>query len=728
MSDLQRTVKQGKTTGKADAIPAPVVSSQLLQVIIALNLVRTNLGMYPSGHVQIMESLDAAYAIIQAELNKKSEWIVGFPGDTVTFGENAPEREKQNNTFKDFARILSRLRIVFFRLRRGLKKDELLEFCRILSAKPADIWTMGKIDSVILGAGIKAIEVAVVDADNFRIWKHRETGENRELPKNDARIRRKLPTLSKQALEGTAVGAEPADGQRMRRSDAVRFRNSGHGDLPSDIVGYEKLFHQYQSQGERRQKTDAKVDETLAGINSRIPDLQPQLKLQPRETIQSQLSIDPDEPLSAEDLTRYPVDLLSEIQHQTNRLGEKLSPSLANLVKRMNGLDEGATHDLGGELSAGDIETLLRREQYEHYVPEEYDSLLTKAAGNASCNDAGADQRLPLKETLKPPTDAEADFQICQLCLVLMDEFGEADYLACSRKLERSLPDLLRAGRFQWLTLLFESLRRQQADSLLRSLTETVARHVALFVHDDKGEQAALKAFIVAGGAAQNLPWLFDLLLDVRTVINETLAEIIRGFGREATEEALRWIPGRDPQSIERLLTIIRDVGEKVDAASLKELLPIEDLNIRREVIKTLVWFDDPATVELLRESLQSRVRDIVLEAVELSCRYRITEMLADLTARIRTVVMREEDAILNEWIVCKVIETGHPAVVPLLEKIASARLTISPKHLARLKKMIYRDLHYLPEEKIGKLLKIGSKSGDREIRMMCAAAVKGKG
>jgi hypothetical protein len=407
----------------------------------------------------------------------------------------------------------------------------------------------------------------------------------------------------------------------------------------------------------------------------------------------------------------------------------------------MTGLGETAPSDQGKELSAGDMETLLKREQYEDYVPEEYDRLLKKAAQNASPDSAGGDPRFPLQELLKTLADAHLDFRICQVCPFLMDEaMDEADYLAFSRKLERSLPDLLRAGRFQWLTSLLETLRRhvrekpsdplrQQASSLLRSLAnkEIVAKHVTPFIRDGKGDQTALKAFLLAGGA-QNLSWLFDLLLTPGTAINETLVGILRGFGREATEEALRRIPGRDSQAIARLLTLIRDVGEKVDAASLKELLPSEDWKITREVIRTLVQFDDPAAGELLRESLRSRERDRVLEAVGLSCRYRIAEMLADLTSLIRIVAMREEDAILNEWIVSEVMKTGHPAVLPLVEKIASARLTISPKHLAQLKKTLYRNLHRLPKEKIGKLLTLGSKSGDREIRTICAAAIKGKG
>ena len=149
-------------------------SAQRLQVITALNLVRMNLGMYPPGHSRITESIDHAFDMIQKILRGKTELPIGFAEDTLMFGETALDKEKKNIAFRDYARCLNNLRIVSFTLHRGLKKDDLKEFNRILSAQPADIWALGKIESVFTRAGITGIKVKVIDADHFRMGEKKE--------------------------------------------------------------------------------------------------------------------------------------------------------------------------------------------------------------------------------------------------------------------------------------------------------------------------------------------------------------------------------------------------------------------------------------------------------------------------------------------------------------------------------------------------------------------------
>ena len=125
------------------------------------------------------------------------------------------------------------------------------------------------------------------------------------------------------------------------------------------------------------------------------------------------------------------------------------------------------------------------------------------------------------------------------------EEIAEEDYLACSGKLARSLPELLKAGQFLFLTTVMETLRRhareksienirQKALSLLRSLSEkeTIARHVAPFILKGTGEPAVLTPFLISSGM-QNLSWLFDLYLDPKAPLSATITEIMKGFGKK---------------------------------------------------------------------------------------------------------------------------------------------------------------------------------------------------
>jgi hypothetical protein len=386
------------------------------------------------------------------------------------------------------------------------------------------------------------------------------------------------------------------------------------------------------------------------------------------------------------------------------------------------------------DFSSKDMETLLRREEYEHYVPEDYSRLLKKAADDSSSAEEPDESQFPLQEHLKTLTYEHIDFQICQVIHSLMDEeIVEEDYFACSRKLATAIPELLKAGQFLFLTSVMETLRRharekpienirQKALSLLRSLSEkeTIARHVAPLILKGTAEPAVLTPFLISGGM-EHLSWLFDLYLDPKTPLSATITEIMKGFGRNATEEALKRLPDQDSQTIIRLLLLIREMDDRSVASFLRNLFHHADWTVRREVIKTLMQFDDPAVIGLLRESLKAGNQDEVLEAVGLSCRYRVANLLEDLTSMLRTVVIREEDAVLNEWIVGELVKTGNPSVIPHLERIAAVWFTFSPRTLSRTKVALYRNLRHFPKDRVLKLLQKGNRSRNEEIRTICA-------
>ena len=223
------------------AIPSAAASAQLLQVISALNLVRMNLGMYPPGHLRITESVDHTFDMVQKILGTNKEWLVGLAGDTLTFGETAPEKEKKNAAFREYARCLNALRIVSFTLHRGLKKEELLEFNRILSAKPADIWAMGKIESVFARAGIKNIAVKVIDADHFRVEEKKEILQPKieRKVKNDQFweeffVRLKLESSMRDGVTTDQVKIDPVE--------AIRLINKQREHWPSAVSVMKRWF------------------------------------------------------------------------------------------------------------------------------------------------------------------------------------------------------------------------------------------------------------------------------------------------------------------------------------------------------------------------------------------------------------------------------------------------------------------------------------------------------
>lgn len=730
---------------KANLNPSSVGSMQLLHIITALNLIRMNLGMYPIGHSRITECVDYAFDMIQKILKGKGELFIGFPGDTIMFGETAPDKEKNNTVFRDFAHCLNNLRIVSFTLCRNLNKKDLLEFNRILTAKSADIWAMGKIESVFSRSGITGIKVKVIDADHFRLEEKKESIPTKadEKAKADLFWQEFFAHQKSDELKRSQGGGIPKDQGKKDPVEAIRLINQQRENWSSAVVSYEKILDEYFSEIPKGKSISAEKYAALTGVNSLVGDLNPGLKKQLIDVVERQFSLHPDSALIEDNLKCFPDDIFIEIIRKTNEKGAQISPTLVNLLKKMAGIEEAAVpaDELKEkDFSSKEMETLFKRENYEDYVPEDYDRLLKKAAGASSSGEDIDTSLFPLHKYLKTLTRENVNLQICQLILSIMDdETAEEDYLACSGKLARLLPELLKAGKFPFLITVMETLRRHAIEKpvenirrkalyLLNSLSEkeTIARHITPFILKGTVETAVLTQFLISS-SLQNIYWLFDLYLDPKVPLSAIIIEIMKEFGKSATEEAVKRLPDKDSQTITRLLTFIRETNDRFVLSSLKDLFNHDDWPVRREVIKTLIQFDDPAVTELLKKSLKAKNHDEVLEAIGLSCRHRAGDMVDDLTSMLKTFVIREEDTILNEWIVSELVKTGNPSVIPHLERIEATSLTISPKYLSRMKVALYRNLHHFPLNQIRVLLQKGIRSGNEEIRTISAKILKAR-
>ncbi len=740
----ERTKREDARDGSTGANIPPAEFRQLLHVIIALDRIRMNIQMYPPGHSLIAESSADAFEMIQRILRQKAELFIGFAQDKTTFGETVPDKEKKNAAFREYARSLNNLQIVSFTLHRGLKKEELIDFHRILAAKPADIWAMGKIESVFTRAGISGIKVKVIDADQFSSERKKEGIPPRPDQKaKDINFWQEFFGQTISAAEKQGSESTPTNQLKTSPADAIRLLNQHRDNWPSAVLSYEKMVRDFFSETTKERQLSGARHEKLALVNSLLADIHPELKEQLISVVERQLTLHPPAAIDNDFMKFFPSDIVLELIRGADQKGSPISPTLVNLLKKITGVREDAPSPDPArekELSSKHAETLLQREQYEKYVPKDYDRLLQKAAGTSAYDENIERSLFPVQEYLQTISSEYVDFRICNLIILLMDEEMEADdYLACSAKLLRSIPDFLQKGHFAFLTTVLETMRRhareknveairQSALVVLQSLSdkEKIARPVSQFILQETFDTNVLRKFLVESGF-QNLSWLFDLYLSPNAPWSTILTAIIKGFGQKATEEAVQRLPDQESQNIIRLLTFIREMNDRSFTPALASIFQHADWTVRRELIKTLIQLDDPAVIQLLRKSLQDENHAVVLETVGISCRYRLEDMMTDLTSMIKTRIIPEESAILNEWIVTQLAQTGHPLVIPHLEKIAASWVSLSPKHLARMKLALYRNLHHFPKNSVLQLLKKGNRSRNKEIRAISAKILQGK-
>jgi len=695
---------------------------QIPRLVAALNMIRMNLGMYPPGHIKITECFDSALTIIEEALSNRSELTLEVAGNTLRLEGTA--LDNKNTAVRDYVRALKNLRILSVTFYSGPRMEELLEFNRILSSKPADIWAEGKVDGILAKAGIRGIKVKEANADIYSRPRESRVVQDKAVKK----------TTGKEFWKDF-LSRLPESGC-LQPTEALNILNEQRELWQVAAISYEAVIHEHFKAIRERRGESAEQYKILTQVSLFIKDLHPDLKQQFLDVVERQIALQPDKALIMENLTCFPKDIFLDIVNQANERNNQISPALIMILQKLSSAEEKtvANRVSGEDISLQDMEKLLKREEHEKYVPEEYDQMLKKAAQTVHTGPDG-DERFPVQEYLKTITEDQLTLRICKFLLALMDqETTDEGYFVYATRLSRAVPELLKSGQFSFLTDVMETLRRHGRERVWRSEQirqeysvclepfsdqASMEKYVSPFILRGLTDIPVMTNFLTTSGP-QNIPWLFDLYLDPSCPVSAELIDILKGFGNDAIDEAVRRLTGQRSQKVVQLLIFLRAAADKSIVASLKVLFDHEDWIVRKEVIETLFYYSDPASVDLLRKGLTSTHHEELFTAVSLTCRYRVKDLINHLMSLLKTFAIREHDALLNNWILKQIGATGDPVFVPFLEKISQIRFSLTPGQLSQMKLIIYGSLVNFPRESVQHMLEQGKRSYHRKIRSLC--------
>ena len=722
---------------KSTGISPPADLKKVFRIISALNLIKMNIGMYPTGHVIIDKSVDQAYTLIQNYLQERSEMIIGVAGKKLMLNEYVLDK---NNNFREYAHTLNIFHVISLSLKRTVTRKDLLQFSRILSSKPSEIRAMGKLENLLASSSVKGIQVKTIDADYFQLTDEK----NARKKMGDENFW--LELISRMAFHPAGMELKYSDAGMSADSDlseAIRTLNDKRQSWQKAVLSYEDMIRDYFDEIRIGGQVSAGKYGALATIANLIKNFHPDLKEQLLKAAERQFSLQPETALVPENMKCFSKEMFMGIIHLANEKKKQISPALIMLLQKLPVIESaGNDHQQvdSRNMTSSEMGKLLKREEHEKYVPEKYDQLLKKLSGESTTTDAIVEETFPLSQYLKSLDDEYIDVRLCKLILALMEEEAdEKNYLAYSTKLALVIPELLKRRQFSFLISIIETLRRHerenasekirnQALSVLSVFTDpdAIARYVTPFILERKDNTTVLTKFLVMSGA-QNILWIFDLYLDPSTTAADALMDIIKGFGSDAVEEASKRLENLTPLKSLRLLAFFREVENHSAIPLLKELYKFDDFEVRKEILEILFMFKDSDAIDLLRKSILSSNREEVLQAVSMTFRFDVIELIGDLMSLLKTFYIREEDAILNEWIVRCFGNTGHPWAVPYMEKIMEARLTLSPQRLSQMKEIFYGYLENFPRQTVQSLLERGSKSWNRKIRAICLSLIEKK-
>jgi hypothetical protein len=277
-----------KNTGrmKSTEISSPADLKQMSQIISALNLIKRNIGMYPSGHASIDKSVELAYTLIQNFLQGRSEMIIGVAGKTLMLNENV--LDKNNNTFREYAHTLNIFRVIFLILKHTVTRNDLFLFSKILSSKTSDIRNMGKLENLLARSSVNGIQVKTIDADDFQL-----TDEKKNL--NTTRDENFwLEFISRMAFHVSRTELGNLDVKKSVDSDlpkAIQTLNDNRQYWQKAVASYENMIHDYLYETQTSRQVSAEKYEALVKIANLINNFHPDLKEQLLEVAGRQLSL-----------------------------------------------------------------------------------------------------------------------------------------------------------------------------------------------------------------------------------------------------------------------------------------------------------------------------------------------------------------------------------------------------------------------------------------------------
>jgi len=746
----------------------PMDTRLLSETVIELNISRKNVGIYPPGHIQITRSIDRAFEILQKLFEIRSEMTLGVAKDTLLVGQDY--LDQRNPVYRDFALSMNQQGIAAVTFVRGLDKEQLIRFHRIITTKPEDIVAMGGIEKVMQNAAIPNIRVQAIDFGSLHLTEEEEIFKPRaKTIERGSKTREKAGLGTAGAHAGAGIwqdfvshlasgtiagqgqgGVSLKDAEQIDPSELAKLLNERKLDPGAAIQSYDRIISSHM-RGTAQKELTSEQSVTLASLNNLLKELNPELRKQFLSVAFNRVSDNAQSPVAEEVVGGLTDDMVIEMLGQANAEGKQISPTLAGLVQRLSlakpqtaqadpaaGVQEkGAGGLVAPAMQAEHMQKLFDREAYEQYVSKDYDALLKNLS-----NDVGPKlEGFPVDEYARTLEDAHLDFQIGRALLAFMEEkLDEEDYREFANKLITIVPQFIETGNFELLWDISETLRRHGTDKPIKGIRESANEARKIFLDADfraktlsafelwmrdKGPEAA--GLILSLGP-ETIPGLVDIFSKDEAVGGRRIVfNLLCQFGDKAVLEAHTRLRDARSYFVRNLLLLIRRVGTPSSIPQVKQLLRHKDPTIRMEALSTLLKFKDAGAIKLLREALLAEDPDLASQAVVLAGQYRVQEVTTDILARIKRVIFFEADYTVNEEIIRALGEIGDVRAIPDLMKLARSGWTLYPQRQMKMKEVLFESLGRYPREAIADLVRTGEQLNNETIRRACRKLLERK-
>jgi len=690
----------------------------LTQALTEFSILRRNENLYPRQHPSIAPCARRVIGIFNRIAAESGNLTIGIARDELLIADSTLGRK--NPVFQEVAKSLFAHEIAAVTVFADIEIDELLAFIDIINSSPGKIVEQGGIVQAVAAAGIRRIQITDIDYGAFRLTDEESitaappVSEERTVSLlwerfvrgviNDVLDQEGSPALSYSSVDPVML----AEMINLKQGEAAKGRT----------LSYAQAIVQFFRKAKRDGRGD-EIDSVSQFIGQLNPDLRKEFLISTLEALKDERN------LAGQLLSELSNDAIFDALVEINNRGETISPYLRALMERLSSLGASkevisAAGENGGynrtEL-ADKLKTILRDDQVELFLPVDYEALIRSIISTEQLSVAEMEERELLLSKL---TGHPLELQLNAVILNLLEQpSGEDRPEVLLRHIADMLAYFLDIGDYAALCRIYDRLSANIENRSLRQelldlfatpdFINEVLNSVSIW---GKAKYGDIQSLISRVGTPFLNPTLDRLAEEESMSLRRFYMERLPEFGNAAIEATVDRLGDDRWYVVRNMLVLLRTLEAKQTVTQVRRLLSHPNPRVHQEVLRTLIYFQDPEADRQLLLDLKSEKHDTQFAALQLAEASKSPQVLARLLELLKT----SGDFELKNAALHPLAVIGNPVVLPELGQLLKTGSILHPILMHKLKLEIIRSLERYPTVAASQLLAKIPELGDREL------------
>jgi len=619
--------------------------------------------------------------------------------------------------------------VALITFRKGIPAAEIEGFSQILTEKRAEISTKGGLAKVVLGAGIRHLEICSIQYDAFLAAEDVVLEEGRKQSPGRRSLWKAFIESLLQGSDDSFLTGSGLDGP-VSPEEMVGFVNSRSSHaMPRFADSLEELISEIGALGQ----LSAEEKLSLANIGDFIGGLKPELRRlffdrvlkYCRQKDFSVLEIMPFLPTSAamelftfaqESEVVLPSHIMDSMKHLADAVKKESRPGLPASKLQPSGVEDR-------------LHVVFREEIVDNFVPTDYLETLKTLVVSQGILEPSRDTFQGLIGTL---ADDRIESTLSSIILESLCLAGPEQLIVLKRNLHELLRYFLEVGDFHSLENMYVRLcgipfENEELAALQKVVLEAFQTSEFITEILDGAENWGKDKFEEIGSLIQGVgkpfiePLLDRLAEEERLTLRRYYLDQLLKMSDRAKEAACARLGDSRWYFVRNLVDILEHSGDPEVLLHLRRVAGFPHPKVRQHIIEAFLSFGDPEGDKLLLDDLMSRDLVARQSAIQQAGKSNDPEVVAALMRILGKKGMSSTDAMEKKAVIQVLAEIDDSRILPVFDRMLASRHFLRVSLWKMLKKEILNSLVKYSDPLAMELLRKVAASGKNELASLAA-------